>query len=100
MTSDNIYFINHGDNTIHRYDLNGQSGEGGPIMKVSVDKPEALTVHEDAIYISADGKIISVSKSGKNNISKVMRDKTPDVNALRLYDSSTRKQGRCQFVFT
>lgn len=61
-------------------------------MNVNVSKPEALTVHEDSIYISADGKIVYVEKKRIGN-TVTLRDGTHDVNALLLYDSSTRQQG-------
>lgn len=88
LTDDKIYFINNGK--INCFNLDGHSDSSCPQLSVNVGTPEALTVHNNSIYISADGKIYSVSKSGD---SKIMRDETPHVNALLLYDTTTRNQG-------
>ena len=82
-----IYFINGGNNTIIRCDLNGNN-----IMHPSlpqVTEPKALTVYENHLYVSDKDKIVLINKDGSEF--KELRNMTPDVLALLLYDKNLRK---------
>ncbi|XP_052236453.1 prolow-density lipoprotein receptor-related protein 1-like isoform X3 [Dreissena polymorpha] len=90
-----LYFIN--DSQILWFNIN-DSGSNPAVNLVKVqtslssDRPEALTVDSEHIYVSIGGRIISINKSGSNEILETLRDSTPNVNALILYDTQTRKK--------
>ncbi|XP_052813760.1 low-density lipoprotein receptor-related protein 1-like isoform X2 [Mya arenaria] len=50
--------------------------------------PEAITVHKDTIYVSSEGKIVALSKNGNNQ--SIVREATPNVQALIMFDVQTR----------
>ena len=87
FSDDILYFINSGNNSIMQCDLNGQNCR--PVVASDIKSPKALTVYENHIYVSDTDKIVYINKDGSEF--KELRNSTPDVNALLLYDKSQRQ---------
>ena len=82
-----LYFINLGNQSIIQCNLEGR--EVKQVVNPNITQPEALTVYKDLLYVSTEEKIVSIDKTSFGDI-KQLRDATPNVNALMLYDKIQR----------
>ena len=87
FAADILYFINSGNNTIIHCDLEGRNCM--PLISTKIEEPRALTVYQNDVYVSGKDKIVVLSKDGTQF--KELRNSTPEVHALLLYDSSMRQ---------
>ena len=84
---DILYFINSGNNTIIHCDLEGKHCMS--LISTKIEEPRALTVYQNDVYVSGKDKIVVLSKDGMEF--KELRNSTPEVHALLLFDSSMRQ---------
>jgi uncharacterized protein YjiK len=84
-----VFFINSGNQTIISCDLDGKNVKH--IVNKNIKTPEALTVYKGLLYVSTEEMIVSINKDGSGFLE--LRDATPNVNALLLFDKAARQHG-------
>ncbi|XP_060590385.1 low-density lipoprotein receptor-related protein 1-like isoform X5 [Ruditapes philippinarum] len=82
-----VFFINSGNQTIISCDLDGKNVKH--IVNKNIKTPEALTVYKGLLYVSTEEMIVSINKDGSGYLE--LRDATPNVNALLLFDKAARQ---------
>lgn len=89
MEDDKLFFISSGNKTIITCDLDGNNVRN--ITNPNITMPEALTVYKGSLYVSADEMIVTINKDGSGYLK--LRDATPNVHALLLFDKVARQRG-------
>ena len=70
------------------------------ISNVDIMRPSVLTVYKSLLYVSDGDKIVSVNKTDGSDY-KLIRDSTPNVNALLIYDEQEREKSMyCSSFFS
>ena len=97
FVEDVLYFINSGNNSIIHCDLEGKNCES--LNSSKIEEPKALTVYQNDVYVSSKDMIVVIRKDGMQF--QELRNSTPEVHALLLYDSSMRQTtGSTLFSFS
>ncbi|VDI33223.1 low-density lipoprotein receptor-related protein 1 (alpha-2-macroglobulin receptor) [Mytilus galloprovincialis] len=85
-----LYWVNRGNNSIMTCDTDGMACR--VINNTKITKPLALTLTADGrLYVANDDEIISMTTTGDNYL--LLRDKTPEIEAMQVYDMDMRKDG-------
>ena len=90
VASNILYWISLKKKTVNMYDLTNSRIKETPVLNMT--SVMSMTMYGESIYLANSDNIIKINQ--KTQELKMIRDKTPHVYAMQVYDPSSRVNGQ------
>ncbi|XP_071101709.1 prolow-density lipoprotein receptor-related protein 1-like isoform X1 [Haliotis cracherodii] len=91
MNGNKLYWISRQNHTVNICELDGSNLRQYTRDVMDIESPVSMTVYDNTIYVANTSNILKFDT--KKNKMQSMRDNTPHVYAMQVYDPSSRKDG-------